>query len=111
MNSKDFAIYVMSHERSQQMDTVKSLKKHGYSGKIIVVLDNLDNEIQEYRKKIKELDNAYLYIFNKPEYMEKTDTMDNFHIIGLGVYARTAIAEHAKSCGRKYYAVFDDDIT
>lgn len=109
--TNDFTIYVMSHERSDDMATVRALRKSGYSGKIIVVVDDLDGEIYEYKEKIDEMQNTFLHVFSKSEVAKNLDLMDNFGALGLGVYARIAIMEDAKKNGREIYGIFDDDVT
>lgn len=107
----DFAIYVMSHERSNDMATVKSLRKSGFTGEIIVVIDDLDSEADIYKDKIDEMENTSLMVFSKSEVAKNLDLMDNFGALGLGVYARIAIMEDAKKSGREIYGIFDDDVT
>ena len=106
----DFAVMILSHNRYQDRnyDTLKTLKKSGYTGKYYFVLDDADPGIDGYKKKYGE---EHVLIFNKKDVIDKLgfDVMDNSDIWNLGCYARPAIHELAKSVGLKYFLEMDDD--
>ena len=102
----NFAIFILSHGRANDMETVKAIQKAGYTGKWFVVVDDLDDQQELYKEKYG--DNVI--IFDKKLWAEKTDTITNTGELRSPVFARNAITEFAKEKGLKYYAEFDDDL-
>lgn len=102
----NFAIFILSHGRANDMETVKAIQNAGYTGKWFVVIDDLDSQQELYKEKYG--DNVI--VFDKKLWAEKTDTVTNTGELRSPVFARNAITEIAKEKGLKYYAEFDDDI-
>lgn len=48
------AIFIITHQRADKQLTLKMLKSCGYTGKVYLVVDDMDSQIAEYRKKIWE---------------------------------------------------------
>lgn len=46
----DTAIFIITHQRADKQLTLKMLKQSGYSGKVYLVVDDMDCQLQEYRK-------------------------------------------------------------
>ena len=44
----DFAVFILSHGRADRVITYDVLRKQGYTGKIYIIIDNLDNQRDEY---------------------------------------------------------------
>ena len=101
----DFAVFILSHGRANNLITLKTLDKIGYTGKTYIIIDNEDEQEEEYKK----LNVEDVIIFDKNEMIEKTDTADNFKDHRLVVYARNKCHEIAKKLGIKYFLVLDDD--
>jgi len=108
MKTKDFAVLILSHGRANNVITIGTLRQIGYTGKIYIICDNEDNQIEDY-KKIKDIEKVI--VFDKLEEMKKTDTADNFQDHRLVVYARNKCHEIAKQLGLKYFLELDDDYT
>ena len=104
MKYKDFAVFILTHGRANKVDTYSTLKKQGYTGKIILVCDDGDAELQLYKKKFENVE-----VFNKLEARKYTDDGDNFGNMNCVVYARNYAPRLAKKLGIKYYLVLDDD--
>ena len=104
---KDYAVFILSHGRANNMKTLKSLKDCGYTGKIYIIIDNEDKQRDLYEK----LDCTKVIIFDKKEEMKKTDTIDNYGDHRLVVYARNKCHDIAKELGLTYFLVLDDDYT
>lgn len=102
----NFAIFILSHGRANDMETVKAIQNAGYTGKWFVVIDDLDSQQELYKEKYG--DNVI--VFDKKLWAEKTDTITNTGELRSPVFARNAISEIAKEKGLKYYAEFDDDL-
>jgi len=103
---KDFAILILTHGRPFNVITIKSLKKHGYTGPIVIVIDDEDKTKNDY---LKNFDNVE--IFNKNEIAKTFDEADNFEDKRTIIYARNASFEIAKKLGYKYFMQMDDDYT
>ena len=44
----DFAIFILTHGRPDNVRTIASLRSHGYTGKIVLVIDNEDQSRANY---------------------------------------------------------------
>lgn len=101
----DFAIFIMSYKRANNICTLNSLDKAGYTGKWYIVVGDDDPMLEEYKRLYKN----NLFIFNKKEIAKNIDLCDNGGSDKVIVYARNYCFEAAKSLGLKYFAEFDDD--
>lgn len=104
MKTKDFAVFILSHGRANNVKTLKTLEDGNYTGKTYIICDDEDEQIEDYKKLGKEV-----IVFDKSEEMKYTDTEDNFHDHRLVVYARNKCHDIAKELGIKYFLVLDDD--
>ena len=102
----DTAIFIITHQRADKQLTLKMLKQLGYSGKVYLVVDDMDCQLQEYRKRYG--DN--ILVFSKKKYAEKVDTHINKFRMSSAVFARNACIDMAKEMGLNFYFVCDDDI-
>lgn len=108
MMRNDFAVFILSHGRPDNIRTLKSLKKGNYTGKYYIVIDNEDETADKYYKKYGE---DKVIMFDKLEIAKKFDTADNFNERRAVVYARNACFEIAEKLGIKYFLELDDDYT
>ena len=108
MKAENFAVFILSHGRAKNVITIKTLRDVGYTGKIYIIIDNEDDQAEEY-KKIDDVENVI--IFDKKQEMERTDTADNFKDHRLVVYARNKCHDIAKNLGLTYFLELDDDYT
>lgn len=106
MKTKNFAVFILSHGRANNVRTLKTLDEGGYTGETIIICDNEDDQIEDYKKLGKKV-----IVFNKVAAMEYTDTEDNFKDHRLVVYARNTCHQIAKNEGIDYFLVLDDDYT
>jgi hypothetical protein len=102
----NFAVLILSNKRPDRVHTIKTLRKQGYSGRIVIVLDDLDPTSEEYRKNYP---NDEIYIFNKKEAMNLTDSADNTGNPKAVVYARNMCFIIASELGLEYFLELDDD--
>lgn len=100
-----FAVFILTHGRSDRVFTYKNLRKHGYSGQIYLLCDSEDKELPLY----KEMYGDSVVVFDKSDYDGKFDKMDNFGRRNVVVYARNAVYQAALNLGLDYIAVLDDD--
>ena len=60
----DFAIMILSHGRADNVRTVNTLKEVNYTGKWYIIIDDEDNQRDEY---IKNFGKEHIIIFNKED--------------------------------------------
>lgn len=104
MKNKNFCAFILSHGRADNVITVKSLKKCGYDGRIIIVIDDEDQTANKYYNNFDDV-----VMFSKKEIAKKFDQFDNFDDRRSIVYARNACFEIAKKLNIKYFIQLDDD--
>lgn len=102
---KDFCAFILSHNRAGKVITYTSLRASGYTGKIRVIVDDGDPELEEYKKEFGE----ELLVFSKDEIAETFDEGDNFGDRRSAVYARNTVIGFAKEMGAKAFVQLDDD--
>jgi hypothetical protein len=106
MENKDFAVFILTNGRPDNVKTYQTLRKCGYTGKIYLIVDNQDKSIDKYIenygiKKIK--------IFDKKKMADNVDEGNNFDNTKVIIHARNACFEIANEIGVKYFVQFDDD--
>lgn len=105
MNDINYAVFILTHGRPDLQHTYKTLQKYNYKGKVYFVIDNKDSTADRY----KELFGESVIVFDKDEWLKKTDTMDSTGRTDVVVFARNAVFDIAKSLGYEYFVVMDDD--
>lgn len=102
----NFAIFILTHGRADNVVTLKTLKSCGYTGKYYLIVDNEDSQQQKY------LDNFgtdHVIIFDKLTKSRVTDTCDLQKKRNIVVFARNSCHEIAKQLGLTYFLELDDD--
>ncbi|WP_294348455.1 hypothetical protein [Prosthecochloris sp.] len=107
MKNRDFAVFILTHGRPNNVITYKSLQKHGYTGKVFIVIDNEDKSADQYR----EIFGDKVVVFDKAEIAKTFDEGDNFQDRRAIIYARNATFQIADEKGIKYFMQLDDDYT
>lgn len=107
MNCSDFAVFILTNGRPNNVKTIGSLKKCGYTGKVFLLVDDLDKTRDEYVKNFGD----QVVIFDKKEIAATFDQGDNFNDMRAIVYARNASFKVARDLGVKYFIQLDDDYT
>jgi hypothetical protein len=105
MAINDFVIFILSHGRPDNVLTVKSLKKFGYTGELFIIIDNEDQEAEKYRKNYGDK----VIVFDKAKVAETFDEGDNFKDRRAVIYARNACFDIAREMGKTYFMELDDD--
>lgn len=101
-------VIILTHGRADNVVTVKSLKRHGYTGEIVFLVDNEDDQIELYKKNFGP-DNVE--VFDKKWYADQIDELDNFDKRITITHARNASYDIAKKRGYRYFIQLDDDYT
>jgi hypothetical protein len=101
----DFCVFILSHGRPDNVKTVSTLSRHGYTGKVYIIIDNEDKTASDYYKNFGDK----VIMFDKLELSKTFDSGDNFDNRKTIVYARNACWEIARKLGIKYFVQLDDD--
>lgn len=102
----DFAVFILTHGRADNVETMRALKKGGYTGKWYMIIDNEDKTAEQYRKNYGA---DHIIMFDKQAAYDRADTMDNFNNHKAIIYARNESFGIAKDLGLKYFLMLDDD--
>jgi len=101
----DYCVFILSHGRPDKVLTFASLEKQGYTGKVVIVIDDEDSQRDKYVENF-----SHVETFNKAEVAKDFDLADNFTgQDGVVVYARNACFAIAKKLGYEYFIQLDDD--
>jgi hypothetical protein len=101
----DFSVFIMVHGRPDKMWTYQTLRRHGYTGKIYLVADNLDKTVDGYKTKY----GNELLVFDKNKAVLNCDPGDNSGDLRSTLFAANTIFDLAKENGIKYFMIMCDD--
>lgn len=107
-NKENFAVFILTHGRPDNVITYETLKKSGYTGRTYFVIDNEDKKGAEYRAKFGA---ENVIEFDKLAISQTFDTADTQKDRRSIVYARNASFAIAKELGLDYFLQLDDDYT
>ena len=102
-----FAVLINTNGRPDKQITIDTLRKCGYTGKIYLIIDDLDQTAKKYYEKYSDL----VIEFKKKEYEKNADTFLNYEMLNTVLYARNASFDIAKELGLEWFIICDDDIT
>lgn len=103
---RNYAVLIMTHGRADNVHTDKALRKHGYTGRIVYVIDTDDEQGERYRQNYGA---ENVIAFDKKEYEQRMDTGDNGGSMKCVVFARNACFDIARDLGLDYFIEADDD--
>lgn len=106
MDNKDFAVFILTHGRPDNVKTLSTLTKCGYTGKIYFIIDNEDKSIDRY---IENFGIENVKVFDKKAMADSIDEGNNFDNRKVIIHARNACFEIAKELNIKYFVQLDDD--
>lgn len=106
MKTDSFAAFVLTHGRAGRVKTVRTLRRQGYTGRIVVLIDDEDDEAEDYMAEFNEVE-----VFCKEDYVKSCDTMcpTSDRRRGVILYARNAAQDVARRLGIRYIVELDDD--
>jgi hypothetical protein len=104
--NESFCVFIISHGRPDNVVTLRTLKRCGYTGPLFIVCDNEDKTIDEYRRNHGA---GMVLVFDKLHYALLVDSCDNFQNRRTTTHARNACFDLAKERGFEYFLVLDDD--
>lgn len=102
-----YAVFIISHERADRVETYSTLRSSGYTGQIYVVIDDEDTQLLKYQNRF----GTDVLVFNKRRCSDATDTLESSKRSASAVYARNAVEVMANARGLDAFIVMDDDIT
>lgn len=105
---EDFAVFILTNGRPDEIKTTIALEKAGYTGRIVLILDNEDETADAY---IERFGKDMVYIFDKEKIAMESDEGDNFDGRCAIMYARNATFGIAEELGIKHFIQLDDDYT
>ena len=106
MMRSDFVAFILTHGRASSVITDKTLRKCGYTGRIIYVIDNEDAKADKYYEKYGMDD---VVMFDKEAVSKTFDEADNFKDRRAIVYARNVCFRLAREMG--YFDGKDEDFS
>ena len=62
----DFAVFILTHGRADNVATMGALKKGGYTGKWYMIIDNEDETVDQYHKNFGPEHGQVMYCCHKP---------------------------------------------
>lgn len=106
MENKYFAVFILTHGRPDNVKTLATLKRCGYTGKIYFIVDNEDKTINKY---IENFGVENVKVFDKKYYTDNVDEGNNFDERRTITHARNACFDIAKELNITYFIELDDD--
>lgn len=104
----DFAIFILTHGRADNMITPLALERCGNTNRIYYIIDNEDAQAERYYNKFGK---ENVIMFDKKQKAKSCDTMDNITNRNIVLFARNSCFEIAKQLGLTYFLELDDDYT
>lgn len=101
----DFAVFILTHGRSDRVHTFNSILSHGYTGKVFLVIDDEDKTADQYFERYGDK----VLMFSKADIAARFDEGDNFNDRRSIFYARNACFDLAKKVGVRFFVELDDD--
>jgi len=108
MQNEDFAVFILTHGRPDNVITLNTLKRCGYTGRIFFIIDNEDKTADRYYENFGR---DKIVMFDKKAYADQVDEGNNFDERRTITHARNACFDIAKKLGVTYFMQLDDDYT
>lgn len=108
MTSFKFAVFILTHGRPDNVKTLATLQKCGYTGKIYFIVDNEDKTVDKYRQNFG---SESVKVFDKKAIADTVDEGNNFDERRTITHARNASFDIAEDLGLTHFLQLDDDYT
>ena len=105
--SRSSAVLILTHGRADRVVTVDTLLRCGYTGRVFIVIDDEDDQADEYRERYGD----DVVQFNKRDAWLETDSFNNTEERRSITYARNASFAIAADLGLTHFVQLDDDYT
>lgn len=103
---RNFAAFILTHGRPDNVITFGNLRALGYSGPIYLIVDNEDATIDRY---FANFGSKTVIVFDKKAMADKCDEANNFDDQNVVVHARNASFDIAETLGLTHFVQLDDD--
>jgi hypothetical protein len=100
-----FAVFILTHGRSDNVKTIRTLKSHGYTGRVVLVIDDEDQQRSTYEEKFS----GMVEVFCKANARKQIDTFDNIPNNKTVLHSRNACFNIAEKLGIRTFVQLDDD--
>lgn len=100
-----FVALILTNRRPDNVRTYRTLRTHGYTGPIRLVVDDEDPTRADYERAFP----GEVVVFDKREIARRFDEADNFQDRRSIFYARNASFDIARSLGFPWFVQLDDD--
>lgn len=101
-----FAVFILTHGRPDNVITLKTLQKCGYTGKLFFVVDDEDKTVERYKENFGR---ERVIVFGKKAVADACDEGNNFDERRTILMARNACFDIAKQIGVTHFLQLDDD--
>lgn len=101
----DYAVYILTHGRADNVVTYQTLRKCGYTGPIYLVIDDEDEQEAEYRARYGDA----VKQFCKQDYIDRSMCINPDKPRKVILYARNACFDIAREMGVERFIEMDDD--
>ena len=105
--TENFAAFILAYGRPDKCFTYDTLRRRGYTGRIVLICDDTDKHLPRYLEKYGD----EVVVFDKAAAAAKVDKGDNRPGLGTAMFARNACFDIAKDLGLDYFVQLDDDYT
>jgi hypothetical protein len=103
-----FAVFILTHGRPNNVITIKTLERCGYTGRLYLIVDNEDKTVEQYRKNFGA---DRVIVFDKKAEADACDEGNNFDERRTITMARNACFGIAERLGVTHFIELDDDYT
>lgn len=104
----NFAVFILSHGRADNLVTVKTLERCGYTGRYYILIDNEDEQAEDYKRNFGA---DKIIVFDKSEAVKRYNGMSNFYKKNVILWARNEAQRVARERGIRFILELDDDYT
>jgi len=101
-----FCVFILTHGRPDNVITLKTLERCGYTGRLYLVLDNEDATAERYRQNFGA---ERVIVFDKEVEADACDEGNNFDERRVILMARNACFRIAERLGVTHFMELDDD--
>lgn len=101
----DFCAVILSHGRADNVITYKSLRSHGYTGRILILIDDQDEQRETYISNYGQ----DVIVFDKSEAYSISDPGNNSGYMGSVLFARNMVHDLVRESGYQWFVMLDDD--
>lgn len=106
MLPETFCVFILTHGRPDNVITLETLRRCGYTGRLYLVLDNEDKTVERYKANFGA---EKVIVFDKKTEADACDEGNNFDDRRTPLMARNACFKIAEQLGVTHFLVLDDD--